>query len=480
MKHLLRNLPLWLFHFGFGRPVLRWVAGVHYRRRNLVPRGPCVVVANHNSHLDAALLMGLFPLRRLPFVHPIAAADYFGKTWFKRTMAMLMMNAIPIERKAAKGQDPMLPMADALRAGKSLILFPEGSRGEAGVMARFRPGIGRLAQLAPGTLIVPVFLSGPERIWGRGTLLPVPQAVDVVVGKPRTYDPELDARDIAAQVQRDVVALAPPEPPPPSPQPRPARSVAVCGVDDALRHRVVRAITRSLGEQGTTLGLTQPTLTADQDGVREITAPVPPFRGQVWLRPVAGLLRGGPRFIEMIERAQIDEAAHRAQDVRYVVSDGNALVDLVAWAESDIYQGEFDEAGLHRLTQYLRGELRIPLSRKWRSIRRTPAVWLVNQFDLARPPVPEVLVFLTTRPAELTARRRSSGEETDPSHDEAFFERLHEGYRRVGHVMGRRRKVVWLEFDETALLGDDLTTVVDAVGAAINEPAPELESNSTH
>ena len=112
-----------LFHAGFVRPVLT-LFGVRYRRRALVPRGPCLVVANHNSHLDAPVLMSLFPLRRLPHVHPVAAVDYFGQTWLRRTMAMLLMNAIPIERKAASGTDPLSPVVQALREGESLVFFP--------------------------------------------------------------------------------------------------------------------------------------------------------------------------------------------------------------------------------------------------------------------------------------------------------------------------------------------------------------------
>ncbi len=32
---------------------MKWFVGVRYRRRSLVPDGPCLVVSNHNSHLDA-------------------------------------------------------------------------------------------------------------------------------------------------------------------------------------------------------------------------------------------------------------------------------------------------------------------------------------------------------------------------------------------------------------------------------------------
>ena len=104
---MFRNLALWLFHIIVARPVLKWLVGLRYRRKNLVPDGPCLVVSNHNSHLDAAILMTLFPLRRLPHVHPVAAADYFGKTWLKRTMALLFMNGMPIERHPPKGSDPL-------------------------------------------------------------------------------------------------------------------------------------------------------------------------------------------------------------------------------------------------------------------------------------------------------------------------------------------------------------------------------------
>ena len=78
LRRALAHAVMLAFHAGFVRPMLK-ILGVRVRRRALVPPGPCLVVANHNSHLDAAVLMSLFPLRRLPHVHPVAAADYFGK-----------------------------------------------------------------------------------------------------------------------------------------------------------------------------------------------------------------------------------------------------------------------------------------------------------------------------------------------------------------------------------------------------------------
>ena len=60
LRRWLRLAFFYAFQLGFVRPVLKWYWGAHYRRRASVPKGPCIVVANHNSHLDAPLLMTMF------------------------------------------------------------------------------------------------------------------------------------------------------------------------------------------------------------------------------------------------------------------------------------------------------------------------------------------------------------------------------------------------------------------------------------
>jgi len=480
MRRWLANLALWAFHIGFVRPVLTWFIGVRIRRRNLVPRGPCVVVSNHNSHLDAAVLMSLFPVGRLPQVHPVAAADYFGTSWIRRTAAMLLMNGIPIERRPRAGMDPLAPMTQALEGGASLVFFPEGSRGEAGVIAPFRPGIGRLVNAVPGLLVVPVFLSGPERIWPRGQVLPVPLSIDAVVGRPRTYDSDLEAREIAEQVQRDVEALAPPLPPPPQPHPAPPIRVAVCGPDGEARRRVFDAACLRLGTLERTLGITDPMIEVDADGVRELTGPIPQPRGRPWLGALASIFRTGgmfkgQKFVEMVDLAQIDEALGHRPSTRFVVTDGSALVDLMAWAEADFYHGRFDEHELNHFLQYLSGNKPIPTSKWWTFIRRAPEVWLINTFDLAHPPVPNVLVHIGTPARRLMERLRRRGEALEPHENPEFLGRLQDAYRQVGTVLARRHKADVIEVDGTARSIDAVVDELETVcRRRINEanPAP--------
>jgi 1-acyl-sn-glycerol-3-phosphate acyltransferase len=439
-------------------------------------------VSNHNCHLDAAVLMTMFPLRRLSRVHPVAAADYFGSSWFMSTLAMLCMNGIPIQRRPSRGEDPLSPLVDLLKSGETLIFFPEGSRGEAGVVAKFRPGIGRLVQEVPGLLVVPVFIAGPERIWPRGEMVPVPLSVDANVGKARTYPALDEPRSIAEQVRADVLALAPPPPPVPGDRAAAPLRVAVCGVEDGCVRDVFRRVAGRLGQLGPTLGVADQVLEADSAGLREATGPIPVSRERAWLGLLAGLFRTGPRFkgqgfVALVERAQLNEALSRGRETRFVVEDGSVLVDLLASALAGLHPTA-GERRARDLLLYLIGKKKVPLGQAWRTIRETPEIWLMNTFNLTRATVPELLVHVTLPASRVMRRLRSKGVELLPYQNESDLERLQDAYREAGELLRRRRSSQTLELDLSVLDSAQAAERVEAACVALAEAPDKLSPGS--
>ncbi|HFO6430573.1 TPA: lysophospholipid acyltransferase family protein, partial [Escherichia coli] len=78
----------------------------------------------------------------------------------------------------------------ALREGKTLILFPEGTRGEPGVLAPLKSGVWHLSQRMPEVPIIPVGLRGTERVMAKGNRIPLPLFIDVNIGDALSTHPE--------------------------------------------------------------------------------------------------------------------------------------------------------------------------------------------------------------------------------------------------------------------------------------------------
>ncbi len=203
MSSLLR----FLFFLLIVQPVVLIVLGLNVRRRHLLPEaGPAIVVANHNSHLDAIVLMTLFGLRRLKSVHPVAAADYFLKNRWLAWFSTEIIGIHPLQRNmAGVRNDPLAGICAGLDRGDILILFPEGSRGEPEQLAEFRTGIAHIAKRYPQIPVTPVFLHGLGKALPRGEGLLVPFFVDVFVGEPVGWTGNRDEYMEALQSRFDAL-----------------------------------------------------------------------------------------------------------------------------------------------------------------------------------------------------------------------------------------------------------------------------------
>jgi len=170
------------------RPFLTLFIGLRVRGREHLPRmEPFILIANHSSHLDTASLLSLFPLRRLPNLRPVAAADYFERNKLVSTLSKTLFNILPIARKRITPDNNPLPrMEEALRSGQSLILFPEGTRGTGGEPAHFHSGAAHLIEKCPDVPVVPVYLMNMGRSLPKGEWIPVPFFCEVRIGPLQT------------------------------------------------------------------------------------------------------------------------------------------------------------------------------------------------------------------------------------------------------------------------------------------------------
>jgi 1-acyl-sn-glycerol-3-phosphate acyltransferase len=171
------------------RPAARLLFGLDVIGKEKLPRkGPAIVAANHNSHVDTVVLLCLFPSHLLERIRPVAAADHFDKGGFGSWFSRNIIGIIPIKRGgAARGEDVLLGAKQALTRGEILVVFPEGSRGEPEEMTRFKTGVARLAEFCPEATVTPVYLQGAGRSLPKDAKLLVPFNTTAVVGDPLTW-----------------------------------------------------------------------------------------------------------------------------------------------------------------------------------------------------------------------------------------------------------------------------------------------------
>jgi 1-acyl-sn-glycerol-3-phosphate acyltransferase len=97
-------------------------------------------------------------------------------------------------------------MKKALEEGYSLIIFPEGTRGEPGSEQEMKPGVAMLLSLCSGVKYVPAYLYGMGKIMPKGDGLIVPFSSTLVYGKPTLPNSE-NIKEILTQIENDIKKL---------------------------------------------------------------------------------------------------------------------------------------------------------------------------------------------------------------------------------------------------------------------------------
>ncbi len=190
------------------RPLAHAVASPEVRGDELLSlvEPPVILVANHSSHLDTALLVSVLPPRLRHSTIVAGAADYFFDRRWKAHMWAFLTAAIPMERQRVNRRSADLA-AEMLEEGWNLLIYPEGGRSPDGWMQTFRPGAAYLA-VRTGRPVVPVHLDGTFRVMARGGRKVRRSPTTVTFGLPIAPELGEDARAFGRRIEVAVHLLA--------------------------------------------------------------------------------------------------------------------------------------------------------------------------------------------------------------------------------------------------------------------------------
>ena len=197
----------WLLKYVLLGPLLRILGRPKVEGLQHVPRnGPVIVAANHLAAVDSLYLALVLP-RRISF---LAKQECFTESGLRGRInrwVMTVSGQVAVDRSGGTASTAALDAATRiLSTGGVWGIHPEGTRSPDGRVHRGRTGVIRVA-MRTGAPVVPVALSGTERVNPRGRRLLRPGRVRVVFGPPR-HVPTLDRTQVRAETDALMIELA--------------------------------------------------------------------------------------------------------------------------------------------------------------------------------------------------------------------------------------------------------------------------------
>jgi 1-acyl-sn-glycerol-3-phosphate acyltransferase len=201
----------WLMKFVLLGPLLR----VLYRPKatgldNIPDDGPAIIAANHQSFLDDLLLPLVVPKRKVVF---LAKAEYFDK-WYLRWF-FKGANVIPVRRESkSAAEDALRAGVRALREGKLVGIFPEGTRSPDGRLYRGKTGVARMA-LEARVPVIPAAVMGTYELMPFDRKVPKTGPTEVRFGRPLRFDRHFDTpadrfvlRSVTDEIMYEIMLLS--------------------------------------------------------------------------------------------------------------------------------------------------------------------------------------------------------------------------------------------------------------------------------
>lgn len=168
-----------------------------------VPReGSLIICPNHSGTLDPPMVPAFTPRGD---TWSMAKSEYFIKPLTR--WGFTRYHAFPVVRHTAD-RAALKRSFDLLKAGNALIMYPEGTRVESGVLSQPEPGAGFIAQKT-GCPVLPVGLTGTRECLPKGAKWPRRTRVRITFGKPFVVlQKRADGTRVTHQEASDAIMVA--------------------------------------------------------------------------------------------------------------------------------------------------------------------------------------------------------------------------------------------------------------------------------
>lgn len=146
-------------------------------RENLPRTGAYLIAPVHRSYVDWLIVARVTGARRLRY---IAKAEL----WHSKLAGGILdaLGVFPVNRSGTD-REALERCRDVLAGGEPLVMFPEGTRRSGAVVNDLMQGVAYLA-LRAGVPVVPVGVGGSEQAMPKGSTIPRPRRIEVVIGEP--------------------------------------------------------------------------------------------------------------------------------------------------------------------------------------------------------------------------------------------------------------------------------------------------------
>ncbi|MFC1650753.1 1-acyl-sn-glycerol-3-phosphate acyltransferase [Candidatus Latescibacterota bacterium] len=435
-----------LSHVLIIRPLLYLLFGVNVvGRENLNNVDKCILFSNHNSHLDVLLLYLILPPGKIDKTHPIAALDYFKKPAWLFGAVNFLFQPIWIDRTNNE-IFPFKEIKKRLVEGHSIIIFPEGTRGEDGEIHDFRQGIGLIEKNNPDTPVIPVYLEGPERAFPKKASFPLPLWNHITIGPP--YIIRGDSKDITVKLHRHLKALADEDQayrqrrisgPPKKPF-----TIAVIGIDGSGKSTLSR---RLIGYFKGESCFISDGLELHTDGEPQTFQPLIANELREWIgrksKNAKNLARYKiPKLAELLLRDHLCSEVERWYRPDHIFMDGSPLLNMTAWAIL-FHEDFFNQKVCSKAIGVLSGNEDIPKNDIL--FKQFPELLALKKLHLNHLNIPDVIIFVDVDPEVSLKRILSRGETVQAHENSEKLTKLRKAYHMVCDVLEKTYPVLRLQ-----------------------------------